>query len=103
MSRTYNTTRLDGYMPGKDFISSLGEMKTYFIVKDREDFSIAKVLVASCETNDFSACGKAVFAARRALRENFPPERYAIDTITAPKLDLPITLDNSLIEYKVIA
>ncbi len=84
-------------------MSAMEGMRTYFVVKDRNDFSIAKVLVAMCETTDFSACGKAVFQTRNALRTKYPAGKYTIDTITTPKLELPITLDNSLIERKVIA
>lgn len=80
--------------------SSPGDLKTYFIVKDRQDYSIAKVIVASCDVGDFAACGRAVFATGCALRSDFPSERYTIDTITATKLDLP--QDKSLIEERVI-
>lgn len=73
-------------------------LKTFFVVKDREDFSVAKVVVASCTTKDFVACGKAAFARRAELREKYSYSKFTIDTIIAPRLDLPLTLDRSLIE-----
>ncbi len=90
-------------MTEKTMMNQIEGLKTYFVVKDKNDFSIAKVLVASCETTDFSACGKAVFQTRNTLRTKYPAGKYTIETITTPKFELPITLDNSLIEYKVIA
>lgn len=78
-------------------------LKTYFIVKERENFSIVKVIVAEYRTKDCIKRGKETFATVNILRQEYPDDKFIINTITAPTFDLPLTLDKSLIEYRVIA
>lgn len=89
-------------MTKKHLINAYQGLKTYFVVKDRNDFSIVKVVVSEYKTKDCIKRGKQTFATANQLRKKYPDEKFTIDTITTSNLDLPITLDKSIIQHNII-